>query len=164
MHELERNVSVLDLFDEFAVLIRELEARALPYALCGGMAMAVHGAPRATIDVDLLVPDARVPEVSHAAKELGYALETHLTELAGGAVKITRLTKFDPHSEDYLMLDLLHVTDTLNCFWETRQLVQSAFGQLWVVSRDGLIGLKSIRMSSQDRADIERLKEIAGER
>jgi hypothetical protein len=33
-------------------------------------------------------------------------------------------------------------------------------GTLWVVSLEGLIMLKSLRGSSQDLADIDRLKEI----
>ncbi len=47
---------MLDLFDEFVALVDALEKARLPYAVCGGLAMAIHGLPRATIDVDLLVP------------------------------------------------------------------------------------------------------------
>jgi hypothetical protein len=40
---------MLDLYDEFASLIGALEAAGADYAVCGGLAMAIHGFPRATI-------------------------------------------------------------------------------------------------------------------
>jgi len=43
---------MLDLYEEFATLIGALEAAGADYAVCGGLAMAIHGFPRATIDVD----------------------------------------------------------------------------------------------------------------
>lgn len=45
----------LDLADELAQLTRSLGAAGIEYALCGGLAMAVHGAPRATVDIDFIV-------------------------------------------------------------------------------------------------------------
>jgi len=34
---------VYDLYDELGSVIDSLEKRGLPYAVCGGLAMAVHG-------------------------------------------------------------------------------------------------------------------------
>jgi hypothetical protein len=41
---------MLDIYEEFLKLVEALNERAIDYALCGGMAMAVHGLPRATVD------------------------------------------------------------------------------------------------------------------
>ena len=47
---------VLDLYDELKAVLSALEKAEVPYALCGGLALAVYGHPRATVDIDLLVP------------------------------------------------------------------------------------------------------------
>ena len=44
-----------DLIAELEQLVDALHADAAEYALCGGLALAVHGHPRATKDIDLLV-------------------------------------------------------------------------------------------------------------
>ena len=58
-----------------------------------------------------------------------------------------------------LSLDLLQVTPALLPVWESRKEVAWENGTLWVVSRDGLITLKSMRGSGQDLDDIRRLNE-----
>ncbi len=55
---------------------------------------------------------------------------------------------------EYLSLGIADIREA----WETRETVQSEFGLLSVVSRDGLILLKSLRGSGQDQDDIRRLK------
>ena len=57
------------------------------------------------------------------------------------------------------MLDLLLVTPAILPAWESRQEVAWEHGTLRVVSRDGLIALKSLRGSGQDLEDIMRLKQ-----
>ena len=37
---------MLDIYDEFRKLVEGFEASGIDYALCGGMALAVHGFPR----------------------------------------------------------------------------------------------------------------------
>ena len=44
-----------DLFRELTSLLSALDEEGIDYALCGGLAMAVHGYPRATVDIDLLI-------------------------------------------------------------------------------------------------------------
>ena len=46
---------MIDIYDELRRLVQGLEAKGVRYALCGGLAMAVHGRPRATMDIDFLV-------------------------------------------------------------------------------------------------------------
>jgi hypothetical protein len=65
---------MLDLYDEFAALIGALEAAGAEYAVCGGLAMAIHGFPRATIDVELVVPPSAAQRVLACARDLGYAI------------------------------------------------------------------------------------------
>ena len=37
---------VINLYDELATIVQELRAEGVEYALCGALALAVHGAPR----------------------------------------------------------------------------------------------------------------------
>lgn len=83
---------------------------------------------------------------------------------AAGAVEIRRISKPDPEGGDVLMLDLLLVTPAIQRVWEQREQVQWEDGPLWVVPRDGLIGLKELRDSGTDRDDIRRLREPDDER
>jgi hypothetical protein len=56
------------------------------------------------------------------------------------------------------MVDFLLVTAELREIWDSRQVLEWKDGVLPVVSREGLIRLKELRGSSQDLADIERLR------
>jgi hypothetical protein len=150
---------MLDLYHEFERLIRALNERHIDYAICGGVAMAVHGAPRATVDIDLLITAESLQEVKAAARELGYLIEADPMTFRKGAVEIRRVSKLDPDSGDLLMLDMLLVTPDVSVAWQTRIEVEWEGGTLWVVSREGLMMLKSLRGNPQDLADIERLKE-----
>ena len=62
----------MDLIDELAALIKALNAAGVRYALCGGLAMAVHGHPRATQAIDLLIPEDERPKIQHVAATVGF--------------------------------------------------------------------------------------------
>ncbi|MBA3394677.1 MAG: hypothetical protein H0T89_18670 [Deltaproteobacteria bacterium] len=150
---------MLDLFDEFRALIGALEADGVDYAVCGGLAMAIHALPRATIDIDLLVRTEDLPVVMRIAKDLGYGFEAEPMRFRRGEVEIRRVSKIDPDSGDTLTLDLLLVMPATTDAWETRQAIAWEGGTVRVVSRDGLIALKSLRKSGQDLDDIALLRD-----
>lgn len=150
---------MFDLYEELKAVIFALDENGIDYALCGGLAMAVHGLPRATVDIDLLILAERLEETWSKAKSLGYTIEAMPMTFSRGAVEIRRLSKIDRDTGIVLSLDLLLVTPQIIDIWESRTEVEWESGRLWVVSRRGLIALKSFRSSAQDLADIERLKE-----
>jgi hypothetical protein len=119
--------------------------------------MAVHGKPRATIDIDLLIKPDDEERVYAAVEPLGFRFKAKPMHFAGGTMEIRRVTKIDSDGES-LMLDLLLVTPTFRGVWESRQTVAWREHLVSVVSREGLIALKSSRSSKQDLADIERLE------
>jgi hypothetical protein len=82
---------------------------------------------------------------------------------ADGKVRIHRMTKIDEATGDALPLDFLLVTDELKDVWESSAEVEWDRGRLSVVSPEGLIKLKSLRMSGQDRDDIARLRSLLDE-
>jgi hypothetical protein len=147
---------MLDLYDEFSTLIGALEAAGAEYAVCGGLAMAIHGFPRATIDVDLVVPPDAADRVLACARDLNYTIFADPMSLAGGTVEIRRVTKIDHGA--LLSLDLLLVTPAIERVWNERMRVRWERGELWVVSRQGLVNLKRLRGSGQDQDDIKRLE------
>ena len=154
---------MLDLFDEFAAVVTTLQARRIDYALCGGLAMAVHGTPRATVDIDLMIMTEDLDAVRALAHDLGYTIEAAPMTFHGGDVEIRRISKLDADSGDLLMLDLLLVTPAVEAAWQSRQAIGWEQGSVRVVSREGLIALKALRGSGQDLDDIEILKRDARE-
>jgi hypothetical protein len=148
---------MLDLFDELRSAVGQMDQAGIPYALCGGLAMAVHGFPRATVDIDLLVLPEDLGRVEAAVAPLGYTIPAPPMTFRGGAVEIRRLSKVHA-SGRLLSLDFLLVTPAIHSAWTTRQSMQWDFGTLTVVSRDGLIALKSLLASGRDRDDIAQLQ------
>lgn len=120
--------------------------------------MAVHGLPRATVDIDLLILAESLEEAKSVARGLGYTIEAQPMTFHKGAIEIRRLSKIDPSDGDLLMIDFLLGTPTVETAWKNRIRVASSQGSVCAVSREGLILLKSFRRSGQDLDDIERLK------
>ena len=149
---------MLDLYDELSALILRFERDAIPYALCGGMAMAVHGFVRATEDIDILVPPDALDRALGAARAAGFDIENPPMKFAGGAVPMHRVCKAEPGAGDLLALDILIVTPATSAIWDSRFRAPWEHGTLAVLSSGGLIALKSLRNSLQDQADIARLR------
>jgi len=153
----------MELFDEFFRLVAEFENEGIEYALCGGLAMAVYAFPRATLDIDILIKPEILQKVKAVAIRLGFNYDAGLMEFKKGRVQIYRLTKISSETQEPLMLDMLLLTDELEDVWETKRFVSWDGGELPVVSPEGLIKLKSLRFSGQDKDDINNLKSIADE-
>jgi hypothetical protein len=63
---------MLDIYEEFRNLVAVLEEHEIDYALCGGMAMAVHERPRMTIDIDILIQAESLDRVIDCAETTPY--------------------------------------------------------------------------------------------
>ena len=148
---------MLDLFEELRAVISRLDDGAIPYALCGGLAMAVHGYPRATVDIDIVVPVEALVRAEAAVRPLGFTLAALPMTFQAGAVEIRRLSKVHA-SGQILSLDMLLVTPALEEAWKTRQAMSWDFGNITVISPEGMIALKSLRGSGRDQDDIKQLR------
>jgi hypothetical protein len=73
------------------------------------------------------------------------------------AVEIRRVSKIDDDGE-VLSLDLLLVTPMIEDVWESREQVSLQENLLSVVSKEGMIKMKTLAGRPQDLADIERLQ------
>ena len=145
---------MLDLFNEFRSLVAALDRHRIDYALCGGLAMAIYGRARATVGIDLLLLSDSLGAAKDIANELGYNIPGLDMSFAKGAVEIRRMSKIDRESGQVLSLDFLLVTPQLQEIWDRRVKAEWEDGTISVVSRKGLIELKSLRNSAQDQADI----------
>jgi hypothetical protein len=148
---------VVDFFAELRQLAATLEARHIDYALCGGVALAIHGAPRATQDIDLLLLPEDLDRLREAARSCGFTLESFPMDFASG-LTIQRFTKIIDGQP--LMLDVLLVSGVIRRAWDGRLSAPLEDGVVRVVSREGLIGLKVAAGRPQDLADIKRLEEV----
>lgn len=150
---------MLDLYEELSAIVDRFDERHIEYALCGGLAMAAWGFPRATIDIDLVIAPESLASAETVAESLGYSVRALPMTFSSGAIVIHRISKFDPEGGDVLMLDLMLVTPAIEDVWQGRQQVRWERGLISVVSREGLIKLKTFRSSGLDMDDIQRLKE-----
>lgn len=151
------------LLDQFALIIKALNDQNIEYAVCGGWAMTIQGAPRATVDIDLLILSESLAAVLRTAKDLGYWLDGVPMSFHNGAVEIRRVSKIEAETGNVFTLDLLLVTPASREVWQEREHVEWQNGKISVVSRAGLIKLKTISGRKQDLADIERLEELENE-
>lgn len=149
----------MDLFEEFRNLLVTLRREEVPYALCGGLALAIYGITRATEDIDVLVDERSLPQLRAAAERLGFRFDPQPLVFKEGGVKIYRL--FKAAGED--LLDLLLVTPLTQPAWDSQREMETEFGPVRVVSPAGLIYLKNLRRSGQDEDDIRKLKELSDE-
>jgi hypothetical protein len=147
----------IDLFEETRQLLLALEHRGIEYALVGAVALAVHGVPRATTDIDLLIRSESLEPAAEEAHKLGFVLEAQPMQFPDG-MEIRRFSKIV--EEETLTLDLLLVNANLEEVWESRRHIEASFAGAWVISRDALIRMKTLAGREQDIADVKRLVEL----
>lgn len=148
----------MDLIEELLGLADALDAARLEYAVCGGIALAIHGHPRFTKDIDLLVQPADRERLFGLARKCGFTLDGGVKLFGAGSPRereIARITKSD--GSEFVTLDLLLAGPALAQAWATRQQVQWRGRALWIVSREGLLFMKRLSGRTQDLADIETL-------
>ncbi len=153
----------MNLLNELKEIIAAFNEQGIEYALCGGLAMAVYALPRATLDIDIIIEPESLKKTKQAMRRLGFTMEAEPMQFQGGKVLIHRLSKIDHESKEVLMLDMIIVTPDTHKAWESRISVEWEGGALSVVSPAGLIFLKSLRGSGQDRDDIQYLRSITDE-
>ncbi len=133
----------------------------IEYAVCGGWAMAIHGIPRATLNIELLALTDDLDRVWEITKDRGYDGDGPPPHFADGAIEIRRISKVDSESRRIFTLDLLQITPKLEEVWRSRGQVEWEEGQTWVVGKAGLIELTQICGREQYLLDIEVMVDIS---
>jgi hypothetical protein len=146
---------------ELEALVDALDVAAVPYALCGGLALGVHGHPRATEDIDLLVQPGDLERALAVAKRIGFDVPARKMIFGlrtGKHREIQRVSKLDPDTGDLMALDFLVVNEELADVWSDRLTVETGVRRLSVVSRSGLAKMKRIAGRGQDLVDLAKLE------
>ena len=146
----------LDLRDELDALTKSLDAAEIPYAVCGALALAIHGHPRATKDIDLVADPAHLEATKAVARAHGFVLEALPMTFSSSGITVHRLSRVA--GQQILMLDLVLGDGPLAAVWATRERHQTSRGPVWVVSRQGLVTMKLAAGRPQDLADLARLE------
>lgn len=81
------------LIEELAQLISGLNKNGIEYAVCGGLAMAVHGFARATLDIDVLIRPESLEQAYEVGKANGYDTRGLDISFKERAVEIRRVSK-----------------------------------------------------------------------
>jgi hypothetical protein len=109
----------MDLLGELRALIAAFDHEQLDYALCGGVALAVHGVPRATQDIDILVREEQLEVVRAAARSCGFTLQTSAMTFSNSGITLYRSTKIQ--EQQHLMLNALIAGPLLDTVWRPRE-------------------------------------------
>ncbi len=149
----------MSFLDEVAGVFDALEAARIDYAVCGGIAVAIHGHPRFTKDIDLLVRREDLDRIRAAVRTQGFEIEAGLIPFGFGtpeAREIFRVSKVI--DRELLTLDLLFAEGRLEVIWKERIQLDWGGRRVSAVSRQGLISMKRLAGRPQDHADIDRLE------
>jgi predicted nucleotidyltransferase len=145
------------LLEELATVVGALDEAGIEYALVGGLAVAVWGAPRATQDIDLLIRPESVDAAVAAVEPHGFRFRALPMTFKDG-MSLQRVSKIDEGA--LLTLDLILVDDNLEPAWRSRQRFDVDGTPVWVISREALIQMKAAAGRPQDALDIQNLEEL----
>ncbi len=138
---------------------RALRKAGVQHAVCGGMAMAVHGVPRATRDLDILVQEVDAARAELAAARAGFTLSAGIIPFDVGKPTERRIVRVSKaRGEDLLTLDLILATPALVPVWDDRLDYDIGGERVPFVSKHGLVTMKRLAGRTIGRADIEALE------
>ncbi len=149
---------MIDLVGELNLIVATLEEAGLDYALCGGLALAIHGFPRATRDIDFIINPDDLPAIRQAIKRIGFTIDGGILILKKGTEHEFQLWRISRSAgPDLSTIDFILVRSWLLEIWERRQQFVVSDRTLTVVNVDGLRKMKIISARPQDLADLDRL-------
>lgn len=148
----------LDLKEELRSVTAALHREGIDYAICGGLAVAIHGYPRTTRDIDLLIREENLDRIVAVVKSIGYTLSAGIIPFDTGKPTERRVFRISKtQGEDLLTLDLILVSPFLEDVWAGRSSYQIADQEIQVVSLEGLAKMKRAAGRPQDIADLHQL-------
>lgn len=146
-----------NLIKELKEVVSVLEDNGIDYAVCGGLALTIHGFPRATFDLDVLIRAEDLQKAFDAVKPNGYDIHGLDISFKERTVEIRRVSKIDKDGE-VMSLDFLLVTPFVEDVWESKMTLEWEGKKIWLVSRDGLIKMKQQAGRHKDLIDIDRIQ------
>lgn len=148
----------MDLYEELVDVISRLTEARINYALCGGLAVAIHGYPRFTKDIDLLIHPDDLGRIRAVLAVGGYTVDAGRIPFAVGTPTervIYRMSKVV--AGDLLSVDLVLVSPVLAQVWADRERYSWQGREIAVVSAAGLALMKRVAGRPQDVVDLQQL-------
>ncbi len=143
------------MLNRLGAIFASLRAHDVKYVVIGGIAAVLHGVPRATFDLDILIEAS--PE--NARRLLGALLEARLGTAAmtdPQALLSKEITVFN----DRVRIDVQTSTPGVRFeeVWPRRRAVEYAGQTFYVLSRDDLIASKRAAGRPRDLEDVRMLE------
>ncbi len=142
-----------NLESELRDLVRLYNLERVEYALCGGMAVAIHGYPRFTKDIDFLIPAHTLERAKSVAAMAGFLDESGRIPFPD--CDVYRVLKIE--GQEYRILDLLVPKSLETVAWKQRQWFDWNGLPICAVSVEGLVEMKRAAARDQDFIDIKKL-------
>lgn len=153
-----------DVIATLDVVIDALNTAGIAYALCGGLAVNLHGHVRATRDIDILIPREELDRVRSAVRPLGFAIDAGPIPFGAGTPNERVLHRISRITDGQLStIDLMIVTPVLEPAWASRVCAKWRARDVWTVSLEGLARMKRLAGRPQDLADLDNLGLDRGE-
>ena len=151
----------MKLKDELLKIVVSLDKAGIDYALCGGLAVAIHGHPRMTKDIDILIRWESLEAAKAALADIEYDLESGLFRFNPNTDHESQMYRVSrAEGNDLVTLDLMLVAPVFESVWNDREIVSLGEMMIKVVSKKGLITMKSVAARPQDIADIAALRRL----
>lgn len=151
---------MMDVNGEMLRIGKEFEEAKIEYAVCGGLALAIHGFPRATKDVDLIICAEDLARIRSLVRQLDYRVDGGFQTFRAGTTEESKLWRISRVVDDELWtIDFIIVTEFLRDVWHDRLTVEYRGQHIQVVSADGLRKMKEFSGRPQDLADLEKLND-----
>ncbi|HEX3479726.1 MAG TPA: hypothetical protein VHT91_32105 [Kofleriaceae bacterium] len=147
-----------DLITTLDAVIDALNAAGVAYALCGGLAVNLHGHVRATRDIDLLIPRDQLDAVRAVLRPLGFDIDAGPIPFGVGTDRervLHRVSRIV--GSQVSTIDLMLVTPVLEPAWASRVCARWRSRNVWTVSLAGLARMKRLAGRPQDLADLDHL-------
>jgi hypothetical protein len=123
------------------------------------LAVVLHGYPRLTRDIDLLIRIQDLEAAREVLASAGFTIPGGLIPFDTGRPRQRKLFRMSKAiGDDLLTVDLLLLPEFLEEVWQSRETYELDGVLVTVVSVDGLITMKKIAGRHQDLGDVEQLE------
>ena len=139
----------MNIVDELYAITAALREAGVPYAVCGGLAVTAHGAPRFTQDIDIAIAREHLSPALAAVARLGYDIPAAPMTFGEGTPKerhVQRVNKIA--GNDHLVLDLLIAEAAYTGVLDDAVDVALSTGTITFVSRETLLRMKRLSIST----------------
>lgn len=153
-------------------VFRSFNEKGIRYIVVGGIALNLHGVPRATADLDLMVvlDNKNLKKIAVVLSEMGFRprlpvkaeefCDSQNLEKWNKEKKMEAFTFWNP-KKYYEEVDILiHNPIDFEALDKAKEIIEARGIKIPIVSLDHLIKLKETCNREQDKSDVEALKKI----